>query len=54
MLGYLNNEKETNLVLMKHGDGKIYLHTGDLSYIAADRVFYFTQRLKENDCIKWI
>lgn len=46
MLGYLNNEKETNLVLRKHDDGKVYLHTGDLGYIAADGLIYFTQRLK--------
>ena len=46
MLGYLNNEKETNLVLMKHSDGRIYLHTGDLGYIAPDGIVYFTQRLK--------
>ncbi len=46
MLGYLNNEKETNLVLRKHKDKKIWLHTGDLGYIAPNGIVYFTQRLK--------
>ncbi|MBQ2639372.1 MAG: acyl--CoA ligase [Bacilli bacterium] len=46
MLGYLNNEKETNLVLRRHKDKKIWLHTGDLGYIAPNGIVYFTQRLK--------
>lgn len=46
MMGYLNNEKETNLVLQKHEDGKIWLHSGDMGYIAPDGFIYFTQRLK--------
>ena len=46
MLGYLNNEKETNSVLQKHSDGKIWLHSGDMGYIAPDGFIYFTQRLK--------
>ena len=46
MKGYLNNEKETNLVLRKHDDGKIWLHSGDMGYIAPDGFIYFTQRLK--------
>ena len=46
MMGYLNNEKETNIVLQKHSDGKIWLHSGDMGYIAPDGFIYFTQRLK--------
>ncbi|MBR2828259.1 MAG: AMP-binding protein [Bacilli bacterium] len=46
MSGYLNNEKETNEILRKHKDGKIWLHTGDIGYISPNGVVYYTQRLK--------
>ena len=46
MMGYLNNKKETDLVLRKHKDRKKWLHTGDIGYIAPNGVVYYTQRLK--------
>ncbi len=46
MQGYLNNPKETKQVLRKHKDKKIWLHTGDIGYIATNGVIYYTQRLK--------
>ena len=46
MMGYLNNEKETNEVLEKDKKGKIWLHTGDLGYINEDGALFFVQRLK--------
>ncbi len=46
MLGYLNNEKETNEVLQKHKDGRIWLHTGDIGYMTSDGIVFYTQRLK--------
>lgn len=46
MAGYLNNPEETANVLRKHKDGKIYLHTGDIGYIASNGIVYYTQRLK--------
>lgn len=45
MKGYLNNPKETKQVLKKH-NGKLWLHTGDIGYISANGVVYYTQRLK--------
>ena len=46
MMGYLNNPKETENVLRKHKDGSIWLHTGDIGYIAPNGIVYYTQRLK--------
>lgn len=46
MMGYLNNQEETDKILLKHSDGKIWLHTGDVGYIAPNGIVYYTQRLK--------
>ena len=46
MMGYLNNEKETNEILQIHKDGRIWLHTGDMGYMDNDGVFYYRQRIK--------
>lgn len=47
MLGYLNNEEETNNALQVHSDGFTWLHTGDIGYISPeDGLVYYEQRLK--------
>lgn len=46
MLGYLNDEKETNEILQKHKDGAIWLHTGDIGMMNENGIIYYRQRLK--------
>ena len=46
MLGYMDNPEETANTLRSHGDGRIWLHTGDLGHMDSDGFVYFRQRLK--------
>ncbi len=46
MLGYLNNPEETATALRRHGDGKVWLHTGDLGMMDGEGFVYFRQRIK--------
>jgi len=46
MMGYLNNDKETNETLQRHDDKKIWLHTGDVGCMREDGSIVFKQRLK--------
>ena len=46
MLGYMDNPEETAATLRNHGDGRIWLHTGDLGHMDEDGFVYFRQRLK--------
>ncbi len=46
MLGYLNNQEETAQTLIKHKDGLVWLHTGDLGFMDEDGFVYFKQRIK--------
>lgn len=46
MMGYLNDEVETNKVLEKDRKGKIWVHTGDLGYMNENGCLFFVQRLK--------
>ena len=46
MMGYFNNEKETNDVLQIHKDNKLWLHTGDMGYIRDDGIVFYQSRLK--------
>lgn len=46
MMGYLDNEKETNEVLQVHSDGNIWLHTGDIGYMDKNGVIFYQSRLK--------
>ena len=46
MLGYYNNEAETNIALRHHRDGNIWLHTGDIGSMNEDGFVTYKQRLK--------
>ncbi len=46
MKGYLNQKEETLKVLKIHGDGKTWLHTGDIASRDKDGFFYFKLRQK--------
>ena len=46
MLGYMDNPTETMQTLRSHGDGRIWLHTGDLGHMDEDGFVYFRQRMK--------
>ncbi len=47
MQGYWNDPEETAKVLVKHDDGKVWLHTGDMCYITPETGdIYYRQRLK--------
>ncbi len=46
MLGYYNNEKETNMALRIHKDNNIWLHTGDIGSMDKYGYITFVNRLK--------
>ena len=46
MLGYYNNERETNVSLHIHKDGNVWLHSGDLGIMDENGFVTFTNRLK--------
>lgn len=46
MLGYYNNEKETNIALHVHQDGNVWLHTGDIGTMDEEGFITYTNRIK--------
>ena len=46
MLGYYNNEKETNEALHIHKDGNVWLHSGDIGNMDKNGFITYKQRLK--------
>ncbi len=46
MLGYLDQQEETDQVLKKHDDGNVWLHTGDIVSMDEDGFFFFKLRQK--------
>lgn len=46
MLGYYNDDAETNIALKHHKDGNIWLHTGDIGSMDENGFITYKQRLK--------
>lgn len=46
MLGYFDDPESTAATLVRHPDGRTWLHTGDIGRMDEDGFFYFTSRLK--------
>lgn len=46
MLGYYDNLTETEQILRKHKDGKMWIHSGDIGHIDEDGFLYIDGRIK--------
>ena len=46
MAGYFNNPQETEEIMLKHPDGEIWVHSGDLGYMDEDGYIFITGRIK--------
>ena len=46
MTGYYGKQEETDKVIKKHPDGKMWIHSGDLGYVDEDGCIYINGRLK--------
>ncbi len=44
--GYFKDEKMTEMLLKKHDDGRVWLHSGDVGYIDENGFLFFRERLK--------
>ncbi len=46
MKGYFNDQAETDNIMKKHPDGKIWIHSGDIGYMDVDGFLYIKNRIK--------
>lgn len=46
MLGYFKNPEATAAALKRHGDGQVWMHSGDVGYMTEDGMVYVVDRIK--------
>lgn len=46
MLGYYDNDLETQKILRKHSDGRYWIHSGDIGYLSEDGNVFIDGRIK--------
>ena len=46
MMGYYNNPAETEKVMIKHSDGRVWVHSGDLGMLDEDGFLFIKGRIK--------
>ena len=46
MKGYYNKPDETDMILRRHSDGRIWVHTGDIGYLDEDGFVFLDSRIK--------
>lgn len=47
MKGYFNMPEETNYIIRRHDDGKLWIHSGDIGYLDDDGFVYIKGRIKQ-------
>ena len=46
MKGYYNKPEETDIILRRHADGRVWAHTGDIGYMDNDGFVFLDSRIK--------
>ena len=47
MLYYLNNKKDTDIILRRHSDGSIWIHTNDFGYVDENGLVFYKGRIND-------
>ncbi|MBQ5814084.1 MAG: acyl--CoA ligase [Clostridia bacterium] len=47
MRGYYNNPEETDMIMRRHFDGTVWVHSGDIGYMDKDGFVYIKGRVKQ-------